>query len=152
MAPPDPGRVGKPRAAAFPAVSRNNLSLVHEDLVDRNLTALSAHLGREIRPAAEIPRDDRVNAHTKSDGDWRSWFVKEDIRIFELIYKPYMDRVGYHSNDRALNPNPIIDRALASEYTHRLCSGGRSPWLRPERKRLGRICESVAVLVGRHPS
>lgn len=96
----------------------------YEDLVEGHLEALSAYLGREIRPA-EMPREDQVKARTKSYGDWRNWFVEEDVRLFAPIYGPYMDLVGYDSSDWKLNPDPTIDPAIASEYMQRLSLDGR---------------------------
>jgi hypothetical protein len=94
----------------------------YEDMVDRNLDALSAYLGREIGPAAELPLDDRLKVRTKGYGDWRNWFVQEDVEIFRPIYTPYMNLVGYDSDDWALNPDPTIDSTLASEYMELLDS------------------------------
>jgi hypothetical protein len=124
----------------------------YEDLVDQNFAELSAFLERKVRADAEIPRDDQVKARTKSYGDWRNWFVEEDIRIFEPIYTPYMDLVGYDSSDWSLNPNPTIDPALASEYMKRLSFDGRFVRLRCVRKRVGRLLDSATSSIGRHSS
>lgn len=124
----------------------------YEDLVDLDFAALSAYLGREVRPEAEIPRDDQVKARTKSYGDWRNWFLEEDVRILKPVYARYMDLVGYDSSDWSLNPHPTIAPAIASEYMKRLSVEGRFDRLRVVRDRLGRIYESAAAFVGRHPS
>ena len=122
----------------------------YEDLVDRKLTALSAYLGREVRADVEIPRDDRLKARTMSYGDWRNWFLEEDVRILEPIYTPYMDLVGCDSSDWSLNPHPTIAPELASEYMKRLSVEGRFGWLRAVRNRAGKLYETAASIVGWH--
>jgi hypothetical protein len=124
----------------------------YEDLVDKNFAALSAYLGREVRADAEMPRDDQVKARTKSYGDWRNWFIDEDVRIFAPIYAPYMDLVGYDNSDWSRNPNPTIDPAIASEYMQRLFHDDRSNRFRGVRDRLGKLYETAAAFVGRHPA
>jgi hypothetical protein len=124
----------------------------YEDLVDRNFAALSAYLGRDVRADAEIPRGDQLKARTKSYGDWRNWFLEEDVRILEPIYAPYMVLVGYDASDWSLNPHPTITPALASEYMKRLSVEGRFGRLRIVRGRVGKLYETAASFVGRHPS
>ena len=121
----------------------------YEDLVDRNFAALSAYLGRDVRADAEIPRDDQLKARTKSYGDWRNWFLEEDVRILEPVYAPYMDLVGYDSSDWKLNPDPTIDPAIASEYMQRLSLDGRPSGWKALAARIGRLTESAALSLGR---
>jgi hypothetical protein len=121
----------------------------YEDLVDRKLTALSAYLGREVRVDVEVPLDDRLKARTKSYGDWRNWFLEEDVRIFEPIYAPYMGLVGYDRSDWSLNPHPTVAPELASEYMKRVSIEGRFGRLRSVRDRAGKLYETAASIVGR---
>jgi hypothetical protein len=102
--------------------------------------------------ATEIPRDDQVKARTKSYGDWRNWFLEEDIRIFQPIYEPYMALMGYDSTDWALNPKPVIDPALASEYMQRLHFEGRFPLLQSAKEQVVKLYETATGLVGRNAS
>jgi len=115
----------------------------YEDLVDEHFAALSEYLGREIRPAAELPTEDRVKARTKSYGDWMNWFVEDDVKIFAPIYKRYMDLAGYDSNDWALNPDPAIDPALGSEYMRRLSRDGRFYRLTNATDRAGKLLDRL---------
>jgi hypothetical protein len=124
----------------------------YEDLVDRNFEALSEYLGREVHADVEIPRDDQLKARTKAYGDWKNWFLEEDVRILAPIYAPYMELVGYDSSDWSPNPHPTITPELASEYMKRLSVEGRGVRLKSVRERVGRLYETATSLVGRHPS
>ena len=121
----------------------------YEDMIDRNLDALSAYLGREIRPIAQLPRDDRLKVRTKGYGDWRNWFVEEDVEIFRPVYAPYMNLVGYDCDDWTLNPNPSIDSALASEYMERLASDVGFERLRGVKRKVGRLFETATSFISR---
>jgi hypothetical protein len=100
----------------------------------------------------EIPRDDQLKARTEAYGDWKNWFLAEDVRILEPIYAPYRELVGYDSGDWPPNPHPTITPALASEYMKHLSVEGRFERLEFVRDRGGRLCETAASFVGRHPS
>jgi len=121
----------------------------YEDFVDRKLEGLSAHLGRDVRPTAELPVADRLKVRTKGYGDWRNWFVPADVEIFRPIYTPYMDLVGYDSDDWALEPNPKIDPALASEYMERLASDAPFERIRDVAQQVGRLFGSATSILSR---
>jgi hypothetical protein len=122
----------------------------YEDLVDGKFSALSEYLGREIQLPSELPREDRVKARTKSYGDWRNWFTEQDVRIFEPLFAPYMERVGYDSGDWALAPEPVLDSATASLYMRRIAVEGRFDRLRGVKERAGRLYGAAAGFVGRN--
>jgi hypothetical protein len=111
----------------------------YEDLVDGNLGALSAYLGREVRAGGELAGEDRVKARTKSYGDWRNWFLAEDVVLFEPIFSDYMGLVGYDATDWALPDDPRIDPALASRYMRRIASEPGVSALHILRRRLRRL-------------
>jgi hypothetical protein len=124
----------------------------YEDLVDEKFAALSEYLGREILPTSELPREDRVKARTKSYGDWRNWFTEEDVRIFEPLFAPYMELVGYDGDDWALDPEPKLDPATASLYMRRIAAEGRFDRLRDVKEGMRRLYGAAAGFVGRDPS
>ena len=124
----------------------------YEDLVDGNLAALSEYLGREVLPTSELPREDRVKARTKSYGDWRNWFTEEDVRIFEPLFAPYMELVGYDGGDWELAPEPTLDPATTSLYMRRIAAEGRLDRLRGVKKRMARVRAAAAGFVGRNPT
>jgi hypothetical protein len=97
----------------------------YEDLVDGNFAALSEYLGREVQSTFELPREDRVKARTKSYGDWRNWFTEDDVRIFEPLFAPYMESVGYDAADWELAPEARVDPETASLYMRRIAAEGR---------------------------
>jgi hypothetical protein len=124
----------------------------YEDLVDQRFSALSSYLGRKITPAADLPREDRVKARTKSYGDWRNWFTEADVETFAPLYTPYMKATGYDPNDWALSAEPTIDPRAASEYMQRISSEGRFRGLDGVKAGLGRLYDSATALVGRDTS
>jgi hypothetical protein len=123
----------------------------YEDLVDEKFTALSEYLGREVLPTSELPREDQVKVRTKTYGDWRHWFTEEDVRVFEPVFAPYMELVGYDGSDWALDPEPTVDPATASLYMRRIASEGRFDRLRGVKERMGRLYGAAAGFVGRNP-
>jgi len=92
-----------------------------------------------------------VKARTKSYGDWRNWFTEEDVRIFEPLFAPYMELVGYEATDWALAPEPVVDPATASRYMRRIAAEGRFDRLRGMRDGAGRLYGAAASLLGRSP-
>jgi len=145
-------RVRYQRMTDFVAsLGRDWLIFKYEDLVDENLAALSEYLGREVRASTGLPREDLVKARTKSYGDWRNWFTEEDVRIFEPLYAPYMELVGYDSRDWELARDPEIDPETASAYMRRIAVEGRFDPLRSVRERVGWLRDAAAGLVGRNP-
>ena len=121
----------------------------YEDLVDQQLAGLSAYLGRDVRAEAELPSEDRVKARTKSYGDWRNWFVDEDVAVFEPIYSSYMNLVGYGGADWKLPEEPRIDPALASEYMKRIASEPGARGVRRIRNRVRRLAGETAAFFAR---
>jgi len=121
----------------------------YEDFVDRKLEALSAYLGRDLRAAAEVSLEDRLKVRTKGYGDWRNWFVPADVEMFRPIYTPYMDLVGYDSEDWALEPVPKIEPALASEYMKRLANDVPFERFHDVTRKVGRLVGSVTSILSR---
>jgi len=58
---------------------------------------------------------------TKGSGDWKNWFLKEDIDFFKTIFSGYMATYGY-ADDWETRPNPIIRPENCSGYVRRIVS------------------------------
>jgi hypothetical protein len=56
----------------------------------------------------------------KAVGDWQHWFTEEDVDLFKPLYLPYLEIVGYDSNDWTISSNPIIEPQYSSGYIQRL--------------------------------
>ena len=92
----------------------------YEDLVANNFAELSEYLGFEIKAATNIDKSTQKVARKKSTGDWRHWYTEEDVQLFRPLYTPYMDLIGYDSNDWNLHDKQVIEPEYASLYLRRL--------------------------------
>lgn len=95
----------------------------YEEMVDQNFDALNDYLGFKVLSDAEVPLGtgkEKV-VRKKAYGDWRHWFVEEDVAIFKPAFLPYMQVVGYDCDDWNLSPDPIIEPQFSSEYIKGLC-------------------------------
>jgi len=98
------------------------LLFTFEDMVDQNFTLLEKYLGFKVKEDTEVPESTGKAKviRKKSYGDWRHWFTPQDIDIFKPLYSPYMDLIGYDSDNWSLAKKPHIDPAYSSEYMQRL--------------------------------
>ena len=91
----------------------------YEDMVDQNFERLNAYLGFKVNDMGVGKLTKKV-VRTKSKENWCHWFTQEDVDIFRPVYKPYMDLIGYDSNDWQLSPRQVIEPEYASIYMKRL--------------------------------
>ena len=94
----------------------------YEEMVDQKFDALDDFLGFKVQNEAEVPigtGKEKV-VRKKAYGDWRHWFVDEDVELFKPAFLPYMQIVGYDCEDWNLNPEPVIEPQFSSEYMQSL--------------------------------
>lgn len=119
----------------------------YEDMVDARFEALEAYLGLPVAQEAEVPSSERRIARRKRYGDWRDWYTVEDREVFEPIYRPYMEQIGYDADDWALRAEPVIDPRHASLYMESLARREPLEVARRLRKKIvrrgGRIFSSL---------
>ena len=114
----------------------------YEDMIDGNFTNLNSYLGFSIKNDAEVPKSTGKAkvARKKGYGDWRNWFVEEDVAIFKPAYLPYMEAIGYDCNDWAISSQPTIEPQFSSLYMKGLVRGNKiNPLRRLKEKWLGTI-------------
>jgi hypothetical protein len=94
----------------------------YEDMIENSFDRLNHYLGFEIKADAEIPSTTKKSkvARQKAYGEWRNWFINEDINIFKPVYSPYLKLIGYDCNDWTPNPNPVIVPEVSSLYIQNL--------------------------------
>ena len=92
----------------------------YEDLVDKNFEGLNAYLGFKVPEDMKFAKLAKKVVRKKSRGDWRHWFTQEDVELFRSVYTPYMDLIGYDSNDWQLSPRQVIEPEYGSIYMKRL--------------------------------
>lgn len=96
----------------------------YEDFIDGKLADLEEYL--ELR----LPKDFSVDgyphvARTKGYGNWRDWFLEEDVEFFRPIMEPYLEHYGYPL-EWNLNSDPVIEPRFCSEYVTRTVAIRRS--------------------------
>jgi hypothetical protein len=94
----------------------------YEDMVNQQFAALNDYLGFEVQKEAEVPAGtgkEKV-VRKKAYGDWRHWFVEQDVALFKPALLPYMKVVGYDCDDWDLSPEPKIEPRFSSEYMQSL--------------------------------
>ena len=90
----------------------------YEDMVNQKFDVLNVYLGFKVQSEAEVPigtGKEKV-VRKKSFGDWRHWFVSEDVALFKPALLPYMQVVGYDCDDWNLSTEPAIEPEFSSEY------------------------------------
>jgi len=94
----------------------------YEDMINKHFGALNDYLGFEVQDQTEVPNSTGKTkvVRKKSSGDWRHWFTEEDIELFRPAYLPYMELMGYDSDDWTLSSNPVIEPEYSSVYMHNL--------------------------------
>lgn len=96
-----------------------HLVVRYEEFVDGRVAPLQAYLG--LAPNLP-PAIDDVHEHTirtKSHGNWRDWFVEQDVLFFRPLFVEYMRRYGY-GDDWRLRDRPRILSRHCSEYVTRM--------------------------------
>jgi hypothetical protein len=92
----------------------------YEDLVANRFEELSSYLSLSLTSEppeveAEVSRVTR----TKNCGDWRNWFVSDDVTYFRPLLLPLMHHFDYDDN-WALASKPSISSEHGSEYVARV--------------------------------
>ena len=91
----------------------------YEDVVDRQFAALQDYLGLPIKLVSEVDHGYQRVARSKGYGDWRNWFLPEDVAYFRPLFAEYMQEFGY-DDDWELPAEPEIPSDRASGYLIRL--------------------------------
>jgi len=101
----------------------------YEDLIEARFGALARYLGLDLREElAVVPRPLQRVTRTKWAGDWRNWFVAEDVDYFRSYFLAYMRHFDY-DDEWTLADEPHIQPLHASEYVRHIVE---------ERRALGR--------------
>src|ERR1051326_5563038 len=80
----------------------------YEDFVDGRLREVESYLGLPLQGADDVAEEHDHVPRSKRYGEWKHWFVEEDVEYFVPIFAPYIDRYGY-SPKWTLNEDRVID-------------------------------------------
>jgi len=114
----------------------------YEDMIQGNFDVLNAYLGFTVQNEAEVPKTTQKAkvARKKAFGDWRNWFLEEDVGIFKPAYLPYMQAIGYDCEDWTVSAEPAIEPQFSSMYMKRLVrENTTNPFRRFKEKLAGAI-------------
>jgi LmbE family N-acetylglucosaminyl deacetylase/glycosyltransferase involved in cell wall biosynthesis len=93
----------------------DSIRVTYEDFIDGNLSALEAYLGMKLTGDARAPSAYAHVARTRSYGNWRHWFVPNDVEVLKPIFSGFMQRYGY-TPDWTLADHQVISRRTCSHY------------------------------------
>jgi hypothetical protein len=95
----------------------------YEDFIDGDIKNLENYLGFPVLSENIIEGEYGDIARIKNYGDWKNWFLREDVDFFRPLFKEYMVRYGYPDEWR-LGANPKILPEHCSEYVVKITNQG----------------------------
>ncbi len=98
--------------------SSSYFMMPYEDLVTGRFEALGAYLGLDIDPSFEVEGKHSFVTRTKGSGDWKNWFLQEDIDFFVTPVADDFRLLGFDPDETA-NETKVIPAAGCSEYVLR---------------------------------
>jgi len=106
-------------AAAFHDASGNYKLFRYEDMIDGKFADLEEALGFKLDGRPEEGETLARVARTRGYGDWKNWFLKEDVDYFRPMLSEYMKRYGY-PDDWEPSPAPRVRPEHGSRFVERL--------------------------------
>jgi len=103
----------------FGATNPDFLVFHYEKLVTGRFDLLERYTGLKFSKNINVEDAYRRVVRTKNAGDWKNWFLEEDVHLFRPIFEKYMRCYGYGS-DWTLNSTPHIDPLHASKFVKKL--------------------------------
>ncbi len=87
----------------------------YDDMVQGRYEALSDYLGLPIKSGVEVDQKHSYVVRTKGSGEWRNWFLAEDIQFFAKDVAADFALLGFDANETA-NETKVINASTCSEY------------------------------------
>lgn len=105
----------------------------YEDLIDNRIGNLIRYLRLDLFGDPVVDKQhDRV-VRTKDSGDWKNWFLDEDIEFFRPLLSKYMKRYSY-TDSWEPGQAPEIDPKHCTEYVRRIIRQRREEAIRKKWK------------------
>jgi len=96
----------------------NALVFRYEDLIDGKFSQLEKYLDHKLPKSIILEKHRRV-IRSKNYGNWKNWFLEDDLNIVNDKFNDYMEKFGYNK-DQKLNNVPIINSEHSSLYVKKL--------------------------------
>lgn len=97
---------------------RDCMVLRYEDMIAGRVEALRAYLGLAVDGNPELEEHHSFVARSKSSGEWRDWFLDEDIDVFVAPLANEFRFLGYDPDERP-NEERSIAPSACSLYVKR---------------------------------
>ncbi|MDJ0510863.1 MAG: sulfotransferase domain-containing protein [Crocosphaera sp.] len=112
------------RAITF-ADNKDCIIVKYENFInDINLEELEDYLSIKLVKETQVSNNFKRVIRTKNSGDWKNWFVSEDINYFQPLCVDYMNRFNY-DDDWKIKEDPQILAQYASMYVKKLINQKR---------------------------
>lgn len=102
----------------FDARLHGHFRLRYRDFIDRKLSALEDYLGLPLPTDVKIDPQHNHVIRTRQYGDWKNWFLAEDVEYFRPFTEEYLRHYGFEE-DWEINANPVIPPEHSVEYVRR---------------------------------
>jgi hypothetical protein len=102
----------------FESTLKEHYVFRYEDLVDRRVEGLEDYLQLPVPLDAVLPETQRHVVRTKSYGNWKHWWLEEDVSFFRPLFDPYLQRHDYPAV-WTLAERPVIPAEHCSQYVIR---------------------------------
>lgn len=103
----------------------DHLIIRYEDFVDGRVEEMESYLEMPLGGSSDVAEKHSHVPRTKSYGNWKDWFLEEDVAHFKPLFCEYIERHGY-SNEWRLNDDPIVRAEHCSEYVERVVKKRKS--------------------------
>ena len=90
----------------------------YEDFVNGEIRSLERYLSFSLTGGATVDQTHDHVPRTKSSGDWKNWFLEEDIEYFRPTFQLYMDYYGY-ADDWEMHSIRVIRPEHCSQFVER---------------------------------
>lgn len=87
----------------------------YDDMVEGRFGALNAYLNLDVKPGVEVAQRHSFVVRTKGSGEWRNWFLEEDVQFFAKDVADEFAILGFEANE-APSSDKKINPATTSEY------------------------------------
>lgn len=99
--------------------------LPYETMIAGHLEELEKHLGFPLAGTREVDPEFRRVERTRSSGNWRDWFLPEDVAYFRPLFDTFLRRFGYDADDWTPSDHRTILPSHCSEYALRVMNERR---------------------------
>jgi hypothetical protein len=103
---------------AFEEGLGEHVRLKYEAFIDKKIAHLTDYLGLSVNGCPNVNKAHSHVPRTRSYGNWRDWFLPQDVELFRPIFDPYLRRYQYETSWE-VNPTQRVQTEHCSQYVER---------------------------------